>query len=636
MCGICGKVYADSQQPVEGELIRKMADVISHRGPDDDGYYLKNQVGLGHRRLSIIDLNTGKQPISNENRTVWTVFNGEIYNYKELLEFLVRKEHRFSTETDTEVLVHLFEEFGPDMVERLRGMFAFAIWDENRQQLFLARDRVGIKPLYFTDTGDALLFASEIKSILQDPTVSRDLNLTNIDNFLTYLYTPGSQTMIRNIFKLDPGEYLLYDSGKVTRKHYWDLYFDPQAGPQDLPTALGDLDELLKQTVRDHMISDVPVGVLLSGGVDSTAMLSYAREMTDKPLSSFTIGFEGKHFVDERPFARLAAEKFGSKHHEMTITADDFMAFLPRYVWHMEEPVNEAPAVALYYVSKLASEHVKVVISGEGGDEAFAGYPHYRYFSMLEQIKNTAGPLKTVLPGVFQGLSHLPKLGNFTKYAPLANLPMSQYYWGKTANPHAYFNRIKDKLYSEDFREAINGTANAAATARAYMARVQHQPVLNRLLYVDSKTWLPDDLLIKADKITMANSIELRVPFLDHKVLEFAARLPVDFKMNGAETKYTLKQLFKNRIPPEILNRPKAGFPVPDAYWYRHELKHVPGEILLDSRAVSRGYFRTSEIERLIKGHQSGTDYGHEIFSLIVLELWHRQFVDQDVRNIPQ
>ena len=372
---------------VSPALVKAMADTIYHRGPDDDGYYVSGPIGLGFRRLAIIDLQRGHQPVSNEDGTVQIIFNGEIYNYQELRAFLLGKGHVFKTQSDTEVIVHLYEEFGPQCVEKLRGMFAFAIWDENAKSLFLARDRVGIKPLYYCLTDTSLVFASEIKAILADPSIAREIAPEMIDRFLTFLYVPGQETLLKGIRKLAPGHYLLVRDGKAVVEQYWDLRFAETTRSQSLKDAEADLTSLLAEAVELHMIADVPVGVLLSGGVDSTGVLSLAVHGTDKEISSFTVGFSGGEVADERPYARLAAKTFGTQHHEMTISAEDFATFLPQYVWHMEEPVCEPPAIALYYVSKLARNYVKVLLSGEGGDEAFAGYSNYRNLVWLERVK---------------------------------------------------------------------------------------------------------------------------------------------------------------------------------------------------------------------------------------------------------
>lgn len=605
-----------------------MADTIRHRGPDDEGFYVSGQIGLGFRRLSIIDLSGGHQPLSNEDGKVWIVFNGEIYNYQELRQELVAKGHFFKTKSDTEVIVHLYEEYGVDCVLKLRGMFAFAIWNSVERSLLLARDRVGIKPLYYYVDENFLSFGSEIKAILADPAVKREVDPEIIDRFLTYYYLPGAQTLLRNVFKLEPGHVLTVRDGEVQIRCYWDLDFpgaDSRHSSNDLEQQLV---ELLDETVQLHMISDVPVGFLLSGGLDSTAMLSFAAEKTDKPISTYTIGFSSQGVVDERPFARLAAKRFGSKHYEISMSSDDFVAFLPSYVWHMEEPVCQPPAVALYYVSKLASQHVKVVISGEGADEAFAGYENYRNFFWFESAKRALGPLREP---VGKGMSHLGRIFHsrvLAKYGPLMGMDLDQYYLSRTSTPFQFFNRDISNLYSLDMAYKVS-KAHSMDVVSKYLAKGAGYGLLERMLYVDTKTWLPDELLIKADKMTMANSVELRVPFLDHRVLEFAARLPRDQKVRGWTMKYLLKRALKKRVPDEILHRRKAGFPVPYANWLRCNLREWVRELLLDQKTMSRGYFRQSAIEDLIQRNSRGAGYSQEIFSLLVLELWHRAFVDQ-------
>ena len=452
MCGICGKVYLNNDNMVNQNLVKKMMDAIHHRGPDDEGMYINGQVDLGHKRLSIIDLNTGKQPVSNEDGKVQVVFNGEIYNFKELRTFLLQKGHVFKTETDTEVIVHLYEEHGEGFISKLRGMFAFALWDERKKILLLARDRVGIKPLYYSLTNNSLVFASEMKAILQDPSVRREVAPAIIDRFLTFLYLPGTETLIKNIHKLSPGYFLIFKNGKIKIEQYWDLNFSSFNSKYSFDDLKEQLVDLLRESMRVHMISDVPVGFLLSGGIDSTALLSFAKEETDKDISTFTIGFEGESFADERPYARLAAEKFGTKHYEMTITARDFLEFLPKYVWHMEEPVCEPPAIALYYISKLAKEHVKVLISGEGGDEAFAGYPNYRNMVWLERLKKTSGLFNNSLSKIFSSLGQLSIFNKFEKYAPLMTIPLESYYFSRTSSPFSYFNKFYDELYTQEFK----------------------------------------------------------------------------------------------------------------------------------------------------------------------------------------
>ena len=624
MCGICGKLNFDRDNQVSQQLLKAMADSIAHRGPDDDGYYFSGQIGLGFRRLSIIDLAGGHQPLSNEDGTVWIVFNGEIYNYQELREDLLKKGHVFRTKADTEVIVHLYEEYGEAGIQSLRGMFAFAIWDQKQQKLLLARDRVGIKPLYYGVTSQGVVFASEMKAILVDPHIKREILPSTVDRFLTFGYVPGEETLLKGIYKLPPASFMIVKNGKTEVKQYWDLQFSSTS--VTLKDAEEQLLEILEESVRLHMIADVPVGFLLSGGVDSTAMLSLASRKTDRPISSYTVGFANSGIADERPFARLAAEKYGSEHHEISISSKEFADFLPKYVWHMEEPVCEPPAVALYYVSKLARNYVKVLISGEGGDEAFAGYPNYRAMLWIERIKRMAGPLKGALSGTLSLLYKLSGYQRLGNYLPLLNSPFESYYYSRSSSPFRFFNAHSQELYSGDF---------SASTSKRYALRPVTQlleqnhadDLLSRMLYVDTRTWLPDDLLVKADKMTMANSVELRVPLLDHKLLEFAATLPSNFKINGFSMKYIAKRCLGKQIPVEILERKKAGFPVPYENWLRTDLRDSVSNILLDRETVDRGYFKKSTVEKLVRDNAESGGYAKEIFSLVVLELWHREFL---------
>ncbi|HXO05821.1 MAG TPA: asparagine synthase (glutamine-hydrolyzing) [Candidatus Sulfotelmatobacter sp.] len=625
MCGICGKLEFDLQARVSPALVKAMADTISHRGPDDEGYYVSGPIGLGFRRLSIIDLNTGHQPISNEDGTVWIVFNGEIYNYQELREHLLSRGHVFKTRTDTEVIVHLYEEFGEGCVEKLRGMFAFAIWDDRTKSLFIARDRLGIKPLYYASSPKSLVFASEMKAILADPEVRREVEPATIDRFLSFNYTPGEETFFKNIRKLEPGHYMVARQGELKIRQYWDLRFSTAPEHPNQKQAEEQLVHLLEESVRLHMISDVPVGFLLSGGLDSTAMLSLAAGKTDQPISSYTIGFSEPGIEDERPYARLAANRYGVKHYEMTITSKDFVDFLPQYVWHMEEGVCEPPAVALYYISKLAKERVKVLISGEGGDEAFAGYPNYRNLLWLERLKSAAGPLKGVFSGALGALNSVAHSEKIAKYLPLFDMPLSSYYYSRTASPFSFFNQKANPVYSTAFASAVDKRKSLAAVQKYLQGDLSN---LNKMLYVDTKTWLPDDLLVKADKITMANSIELRVPFLDHKVMEFAASLPANFKVHGFTTKYLAKKALSQRVPQEIINRKKTGFPVPYESWLRTDLNSWLRDLLFSQRAMERGYFDRRGVERLFSKNSETGAYSKEIFCLAVLELWHRIFSD--------
>jgi asparagine synthase (glutamine-hydrolysing) len=567
--------------------------------------------------------------MANENETVWIVFNGEIYNYEELRERCRANGHVFRSRSDTEVIIHLYEDLGTGCVTHLRGMFAFAIWDSPRRRLFLARDRVGIKPLYYCQTTQALHFASELKAIISDPMVDRDINLRAVRTFFSFNYLPGEATLFSGIMKLLPGHYLLVEAGRVVRRQYWDLRFTRHRWSISFDEAAEELHRLLATTVRDHMIADVPIGVLLSGGVDSSAVLSLAIQGTNKKVKTFTVGFDEDQVIDERPYARMAAGQFGTEHHEVTISADDFWSFLPSYVWHMEEPVCEPPAVALYYVSKMARNHVKVLLSGEGGDEAFAGYPNYPNMLWLERVGKLVGRLArpvgsaAMLAGDLLGDVRLQRYGN------ALGRPLGDHYFSRTSSPTSLFNRHPGRFFTEGFLQST-ATLSPNGLMAGLGEAVKEESLLNQMLYLDSKTWLPDDLLIKADKMTMANSLELRVPLLDHQVLEFAASLPTKFKVSGKRTKRVLKAAFAKVLPPEVLSRKKAGFPVPYEMWLRGRLKEQVDDLLLSHRAGARDYLEKSAVSRLL--HHNANN-GKEVFSLLALELWHREFVDADTRR---
>ena len=628
MCGIAGKLFRDSGARAERSHVDAMLRKITHRGPDAQGVYLNGPVGLGHARLSIIDLSTGAQPMTNEDETVWIVFNGEIYNFTALRERLLAKGHMFHSQSDTEVIIHAYEEFGPDCVKELRGMFAFAIWDVKRQRLFVARDRVGIKPLYFCETREAFYFASEMKAILADAAVPRKINPAGIRNFLTFHYVPGTETLFQDIHKLPSGHYLTVEQGRVTQRQYWDLRFTRDRWSMSFDAATEELHSLLGQTVRDHMIADVPVGILSSGGVDSSAIMNFAVQATEKKIKTFTVGFDGDQVVDERPYAQLTAKRFGTEHYETSISADDFWNFLPSYVWHMEEPVCEPPAVALYYISKFAREQVKVLLSGEGGDEAFAGYPNYPNMLQLDRIRAATGPLARAV-GAGAGLAgKIFDREKWRRYGSALGRPLATQYFSRTSGPTGFFNARARSFFTPDFL-ARTATVSPAGYVGNLTAAVKDESLLNQMLYVDSKTWLPDDLLVKADKITMANSLELRVPLLDHVVLEFAASLPAEFKVRGRETKRILKATFAKVLPPEIINRKKAGFPVPYESWLRKELREKIEEVLLSERCLGRGYFEPVEVRRLVAANAASGGFAKEIFCLLVLELWHRAFLDE-------
>jgi asparagine synthase (glutamine-hydrolysing) len=625
MCGICGKLVFERDASVDPALVERMMDALAHRGPDGRGKYVAGPVGLGHTRLAIIDLSTGDQPMCNEDRTVWLVYNGEIYNFPELRADLLARGHVFRSATDTEVIVHLYEEFGEQCLERLRGMFAFALWDARRQQLFLARDRVGIKPLYYVNTGRSLLFASEIKALLPDPAVRCEVNPQSVDVFLTHLCLPGSDTLWKGIQKLPPGHFLVARGDRVTVRQYWDVQFHGRNGAPGFREASEALYGLIRSTVRDHMISDVPVGFLLSGGVDSTVVLSCAAQETRQRISTFTVGFDQENFADERVYARLAARQFGTDHHEITITPRDFWDFLPTLARHMEEPVYDPPAVSLHYVSKLARGYVKVLLSGEGGDEAFGGYLTYRNFMFLERLKSAVGPFAGAVSRLFDGAGRFGRLKKIGRFAPHLRRPLAEYYYSRAASPFDFFAQERAALYTAAFREAVDAE-QSLEVVRALFRRVNGESPLNQMQYIDLKTSLPDDLLVKADKMTMGNSLELRVPLLDHRVLEFALNLPEAHRVRGVVTKRILKETFRRHIPREIIERKKAGFPIPIERWVRHELNGSVREVLLSRECLERGFFRRSAIESMLERNARDGALSRELFALVTLELLIRAF----------
>ena len=627
MCGICGRLNLDQAAGVPREPVVAMARQMIHRGPDGEGFFFGQGVALGHRRLSIIDLETGQQPISDESGRIWVVFNGEIYNFAELRSNLESKGHVFSTRTDTEVIVHLYEEEGEGFVERLRGMFAIALWDGPRRRLVLARDRLGIKPLYYHAGRDALTFASEIKALLVWDDIEAEVDLPALDSYLSYFYVPAPGTIFRGICKLEPGHILVCEDGRVRTRKYWELAFRTEEGLSE-EAWVWRLRHSLQEVVRLHMVSDVPVGTLLSGGVDSTAILSLQHALGVSPLRSFTVGYEEEGIADERPYARLAADAFGAEHHEVLLQGEDFTASLERCLWHLEEPLCELPAVGLEAVCRQASRHVKVLLSGEGGDEAFAGYPNYRNGVLLEWCRVLPQLVRRALFASVLGLPWGAQLGyKLARFAYLADYSLEERYHSRSTTPFGVFNRFKDELYLPEVREAVRRQAGELDPRQHFASCPASQPVVNRMLFVDIKTWLPDDLLIKADKMSMAASVELRVPLLDHVFVELAASVPPGLKLRRLRGKYILRRALAGLVPKEVLTRPKAGFVMPYGRWLARSEDAVR-EALTGQASFGRNYFRRRFLERMLTEHWQGRqDHSYDIFTLYALELWHRIYI---------
>jgi asparagine synthase (glutamine-hydrolysing) len=619
MCGIAGIYNFRSGRPVDPGELRTMGACLAHRGPDDEGYLNEGPLGLAHKRLTILDTSSrGRQPMFTADGQVAISYNGEVYNFLELRAELEAQGHTFRTQTDTEVILHLWQVHGEGMLEKLNGMFAFAIWDRGAQTLFLARDRLGIKPLYYTLTPDGLAFASEVKALLAVSGRRPQVELDMLDAYMSVGYVPTERTLFQGIEKLQPGWCLRLDRDGVKLRQYWDL----KIAPEDLSEeeCVRQATELLRDSVRLQLRSDVPLGVFLSGGVDSSAVVALMHEMGIRDIRTFTVAYDFGPQYDETRYARQIAEKFGTRHREVFVQPREFQEFIPSLVWHMDEPVTESAAISLYFVAKLAREDVVVVLSGEGSDEVFGGYPIYKYMQVLERYRRVPAPLRKNL--INPALNLLG--GKWKKYTFLAEQPLRDRYLGCSF----YETPIKDELYRPEVRNLFNGHGMPHLVHQWYDKTEGQDPLL-RMMYLDVKSWLVDDLLIKADKMTMASSVELRVPFLDHRVVELGARIPPKYRIKGWTTKHILKKAMEPYLPAEILHRGKMGFPTPLARMFQGELRPYVAQVLESDRFLDRGYFRPEVVRRLVHEHSEGeADHHRVLWQLLVLEEWHRQLVD--------
>jgi asparagine synthase (glutamine-hydrolysing) len=626
MCGIAGVFYPNRERRASVELVQRMTKAILHRGPDDGTVFVDGSVGLGHRRLKIIDLEGGKQPIFNETRSMAIVFNGEIYNYLSLREELLTRGHQFTTRSDTEVILHAYEEYGEDCIRHLRGMFAFAIWDGEKKRLFLARDRVGIKPLYYFWDGQQFLFASELKAILQDPTVSRALDPLALDDYFTYLYIPAPKTIFRGIHKLRPGYTLTVGADGLRERQYWDLTFCPTEGRSEEEYSAGLLTKL-RDAVESHLVSEVPIGAFLSGGVDSSAVVGLMADLLPQAVNTASIGFREDGF-DELPYARMVAQRFATRAHEKVVKADA-AAILDDLMWHFDEPFADSSMVPTYYVSQVAREQVTVCLSGDGGDENFAGYRRHR-FDVLENR------IRALVPQLLRE----PVFGTFGRLYPKADW-LPRVFRAKTfltnvalSPERAYFNTMswlspamKQQMYGAELKRATRGY-DAFSVMQTYFDRCAGWDPLSRIQYVDIKTYLVDDILTKVDRASMAHSLEVRVPLLDHEVMEYAASIPASYKLRGGEGKYIFKKVLAQVLPSEILRRPKMGFSIPLAHWFRHDLKPSFERGVLTKHSVVSEFFDLQSIQQWWTQHQRGTrDYAPMLWALLALEHWGRRFL---------
>ncbi|HEX8163333.1 MAG TPA: asparagine synthase (glutamine-hydrolyzing) [Pyrinomonadaceae bacterium] len=628
MCGIVGIVRRGGRS-VDGGVLASMCDAIRHRGPDDDGFYLRESVGLGMRRLAIIDLALGKQPIANEGETAWIVFNGEIYNYLEVRANLEKLGHRFHTNSDTEAIVHAYDEYGADCVKHLRGMFAFAIWDERTEELFLARDRVGKKPLLYslTPAGD-LVFGSEFRALLRHPEVGRDVDYEALHHYLTFMCVPAPLTAFKAIRKLEPGHTLRFTrGGEIRCERYWEPDFnrkekwtEEEAGERAV--------EVLREAVRVRLMSEVPLGAFLSGGIDSSAVVALMSEESAAPVKTFSIGFEEQDF-SELHHARRVAERVGADHHEFVVRPDA-MEVLPTLVEHYGEPYADSSAIPTYYVSRETRRHVTVALNGDGGDECFAGYERYAAMQLAETYRRVPAPLREGL--IRQLVELMPsselrrsRVRDVKRFARAASLPAVERYlrWVSVFDSEA-----KDSLYADEFRARMR-PHRAADFIAPWFARANGAGVVDAALLADTMTYLPNDLLVKVDIASMANSLEARSPFLDHHVIEFAASLPAALKLRGRTTKYLLKKVLRKLVPVENLERRKQGFGVPIGHWFRGEMRGFLQETLLSEKHLRRGLFKPEAVRRLVEDHVAGrADHSHRLWTLLMLELWFEKFID--------
>jgi asparagine synthase (glutamine-hydrolysing) len=618
-------MYNYAGRPINAQVLQTMLTAIHHRGPDDQGVYSNANLALGMQRLSIIDLTTGQQPIFNEDKSIVVVFNGEVYNYRQLAKQLMLRGHTLTTNSDTEVIVHLYEEFAEDCVHHLRGMFAFAVWDMRRQRLLLARDRLGIKPLYYAHPGKEVVFGSEVKAILQHPCVKARLNIEALNNFLSLKYVPAPQTMFAGIHALPPGHLLLCDAAGVVERRYWDVTFATNGNGHVREEAYAEqLEALLRECVHSHLMSDVPFGAFLSGGLDSSTIVALMSQILNQPVKTFSVGFAREGNAEsELPYARLVAQQFHTDHHEVLINPQHLMDLSKKVVWHLDQPIADEATLANYMVAELASQHVKMVLTGEGGDELFAGYTRYageRFSPLFRALPRPARAMALSMSSCLPGLRR-PKLA-------LEALCQAE----ESARLVRWFPlcpaETKAALLTPELQYALQDRSAEDVFAQ-HLTQVASNDPLSRMLYVDTKLWLPDDLLARGDKTSMAVSVEARVPLLDHKLVEFAAKLPSHLKLNRLTRKYLLKKVSRKWLPPAIIDRKKQGFPVPFAQWFRTSARPFVHDLLSPDTVKRRGLFQPRAVEQVLVEHASGmADHGTLIWALVNVELWHQLFLD--------
>lgn len=627
MCGICGTYDAHG---VDVAALETMAEAIRHRGPDDDGFYFNDDsvVGLASRRLSIIDLSTGKQPISNEDGCIWIVFNGEIYNYPALRDLLLERGHQFKTQTDTEVIVHLYEEFGIDCATKLDGMFTFAIWDETRDRLMLARDPLGQKHLYYTFKDGVFAFASEIKALLTDPSYRPQMNLRAVHNLISLRCVPDTDTLFEGIDKLPAGHILLLEHGEMHTMRYFDVQYQPKVTGSDAD-IIAQLHDLLLKTVESHMLSDVPIGAFLSGGIDSSLVAAMMSTLADKPINTFSIGVKEDDF-NELPYARMVVERYGTQHYEH-IVEPDLVGLLPEMLWYMEEPVDPF-AFGVFSVAKLASQHVKVALGGDGGDEMFAGYDRYFGNQLTDLYCLLPAPMREhliepVIRRLPDNFSYNNRVQKLRWLVAMSKTDPAQRY-AHSASFLRFSHEHKQVLYSDSLWESL-----AEYNPLDYLLSFYHadnaQEAVDKMLHTDVKSRLSDHLLVVNDRMTMAHSLEGRSPYLGVELTNFVTRIPTHLKLNGRKLKYILREVSKRYLPDTLVTRPKQGFSFPLAYWFRNELRTTAENLFAQSHLVEAGYFRREAMFQFLNEHVSGQiDHNYRLWILVNLELWYRLFIE--------
>ncbi|MBN2092799.1 asparagine synthase (glutamine-hydrolyzing) [candidate division KSB1 bacterium] len=631
MCGICGKVNRDPACPVDEQLIHRMCDVIEHRGPDDEGFYIQGNVGIGMRRLSIIDLSGGRQPIFNEDNSIVVILNGEIYNFQEIRAELIAKGHQFRTKSDTEAIVHLYEDYGEECVHKLRGMFGFALYDTRKKKLMVARDRLGIKPIYYAFDGQKILFGSELKSLLQDDSLSRELDYFALNCYFSFMNTIAPDSIFKSVRKLMPGQYLIFENNQLRIKTYWNFKLNENEKLTEAD-CVERLIELMREAVKVRLIADVPLGAFLSGGIDSSTVVALMSQIMDQPVKTFSIGFKSKIF-NELEYAGQIAKLFKTDHHEY-IVEPDAVPIIDDLIWYLDEPFSDPSAIPTYFVSKIARENVTVVLTGDGGDEMFGGYSGYNVEALLNQIGQIPKFVRNkLLKNFLKFIPNTPSArfneerNRFLRNLERVDLPAENRFFSR----HQVFDaQEKNLLYTPDFLQALDGEFNIADRLSKYVNFPKGMNSINSMLHLDTHLYLPNDMLMKVDKMSMAVSLEARVPLLDHVLAEFVATIPWHLKVNGSTTKHILKKAMSRILPHEILYRKKQGFNVPLNEWFRNDLVSLASSILLDSKSTNRGILQRHQIEKILSRHQQKEqDLSFQIWTLIVFEKWCRRFLDQ-------